>query len=697
MGDADAKVTGAIQGIAAESGKATGSAMKGNGMGDEGGLTELYKVNQIWFRLPPSLSLVAKRTQIVNQFQKTSYNLSDQLTCIFNSGEYYASMSTGWFVFEVGWNTPASYAGVQALISQGNLATLIEEVVFMSASGTEVCREQNKGLKEAFTFRYCHNQEYINTYGQVQGAPMGSYSRIYDGVAPTFDYGFQPGVPVVAAGAAGTYLLPIAGTINTTDARVFNYGAPATALDVGAVTFPRSGTRAMEFYGYGLHNINTYDVKDATGATKNLGYATFLIPMNQILGLFNPYLAALTPAGLLAGGRLDIRLKNTQESIQFVSWAQTAASADAGTVAAVQHNPNLNQLITDYNKFTVNKVYCLLDAYQMQDSVLRRLNQIAAGQDGLSIMFDTYDYASAMFSGAGQVEAQVNQARSRIIRSFCIIRDTANIMNPYINSFSAEAAINRVAGLIGPGQTQIALVTPATTAGSLTPIGGVGGIQELLSIGTTAGAQVGNTSPSKPAAITIIPYLPADPSGSGSYNINFGAPIVSSYQAQLGSLFFPQQPLTTPQEQYANALYLWGVSMADKDKNCSVSYQDFLGGLGYGLYGLSTMGNLSTNGTPVNPYDYNPTNTATAPANNLGSVGYGKWVAPYGMAIYGMLAEKNQTLQLSGLPISNARLLRHRITFAIGPQSGTSRTIAVITYYTRVAKIFLGGRVVVRE
>jgi hypothetical protein len=171
------------------------------------------------------------------------------------------------------------------------------------------------------------------------------------------------------------------------------------------------------------------------------------------------------------------------------------------------------------------------------------------------------------------------------------------------------------------------------------------------------------------------PPLPADPYSSlvSPQQSTWGTPTVTSFQSVLGSLFFPQQPHTTPKEYFWNALYIMGKSIPDKDMTASVTYEDFIGGMGAGVY---------TEGVPNDP--------------TIGS-SYGAWLAPYGLAIYGMLAEKSQALQLSGLPISNARLLRHKFNFAFPTASGAERTISCFTEFTRLAKVYLGGRVVVRE
>lgn len=614
MSEADSKLGAAISGVSVESGKGVGSALKSAG-GDEkdGSMTELYKVNQCWYRVPPSLSLVSKRTLLRNQFQRTTYTspATDTMVCIFNTGEFYIAPKTSYMVIQLGYKS-SSYANIAALISQGNIMTLFEEPVLMSASGTEINREQNKGLQSAYTYRYTHNQHYLDTIGQMQGGATGKYSTLYEQQVPyvtdTFGVGATAGAP--GTGAAGTG------------------GVLPTSVGVGAAS-PHSGEAYLSTFGVGAQSVNVDRF-----ATAYPNYPTFIVPLDQVLGCFAPYMNTLFPASALAGARLELRMKNPIEALQVL-----------GPVGNVATTSSVSTLVSALQSLTINNIYLVLDSFQLQDSVLKRLNQVSAGPDGLSVMFDTWDYTPTSTT-SGTVDAQVQQARTRIIRSFCVVRDQAAPNNPYINSLAAEPAVNRVSSLVGPAQTA---QVPYT--------GWQGGSS------VTAGSTIN---------------LPGDNGPSGQY----WQPTVTSYQAQLGSLFFPQQPITSAEENYYNALYVFGKSMVDKDENCSVTKEDFFGGSGYGLY---------NGGSPVDPTV--GTVVSSKPIPPL-------WVGPYGCAVYGFLAEKSQILQLSGLPIANSRLLRHKFQFAQSTpnyNSGQGRRIDVFTQFTRVMKVFLGGRIVVRE
>lgn len=646
--------------VSVESGKASGGGSGGASGSGEDGMNDLYKVNQVWYRMIPSLSLVSKRTLLVNQPQSTNYvGTNNPIIFNFNTGEFYTAMKTSYFYIQCGFNKQPTYAAIKALISQGNILSLFEEIIFTSASGTEVERQTNKGLHSAFTLRWCNDQIYLDTIGQLQGAPYGPYSKMHDGLTTT---------PTTQLGTT------LGGTIIQSAGTTFGYLGGSDF-----VTRPRVGPGAQFYDGTRAHNLNVYSTEvDVNGApvTNGVGYASkdlpeFCVPLNQLLGVFEPYMNCLFPAGLLSGGRLELRWKQTSESIHFVgNLPQLAGGATANAALGTMINE------ADQN-FTVKRCYIVFDAFQLQDNVLKRLNQTAAGPDGLSMLFDTYDHVLTNFAGNGSVECQVSQARSRVVRSWNVVRDNSAVRNPYINSFAAEAAVRRISGLIPSGyvnrnRAQFVGV-PNTSAVAIT-----GGLS--LAIGTTTD----NTGTiTNQAVLPYLQTLPDDIYGSANATVGgtHGKPMVNSYQAQLGALFFPQQPITNAKEHYQNALYLWGMGIPDSRVNCSVTLEDFFGGIGNGV-----------NGAPagIPPFSAAAIVDPTLPA--VAST----WVEPWGLAVYGALMEKSQALQLSGLPLSNARLLRHKFNFQFSSVSGT-RAISTFTQFTRVVKVFLGGRVVVRE
>lgn len=661
-------VQNGIVAASVESGKAMGSASKD---GKKDGEAELYKLNQVWYRMPPTLSLVSKRTITRCQFQQIGYNapLTPQIaSCIFNTGEFYLSGRTSYLVIQAGINKDSAtnaaliYPGVaantdaaakqkgaaRALLPPGGIMSIFEEVTFLSASGTEVDRQQNKGLQMTHVPRNKLAPAYFNTIGELEGFIGGSLQDNYDNKGWMGFAGQAANSSVIFSAhhypmrgeskrdystsvLSGIYNGTVIGA--ATSAAVETIWTGTNMTQVGA-----SATTGSVDISYDPTVNGTYNV--ASGNAR-----WFIIPLTDVLGMFNPYMNALIPASMLAGGRIDFRFKNMTEALIATGGGLTgivAAGAatvpiDAGPIAAA--NTFLNQL-------QILNMYFLLDSFQMNEGVLSRLNEAAATNEGLSVMFDTWDWAQTQAPNLS-FEAQVSQARSRISRSFCVIRDQLVRSHPFANSLASEAAVNR-------------------DTGALLQYNGPGGNLQL----------------------------------------------VNNYQAVLGSMYFPQQPLTNIEEQCMNSFYVFCRGYQNADEVNSMSLSDFMGGQGVNLfigaganaapcppYGLTSWvtGTDATQNTITSDTNAGVTTVFTNSTRAVSGLKILPWAINWGGATYGFLAERSQLLQLSGLPISNARLLRHKFNCNYNSVSGTGRTVDVFTEYTRVAKVFLGGRIVMRE
>lgn len=663
-------VQNGIVAASVESGKAMGSASKD---GKKDGEAELYKLNQVWYRMPPTLSLVSKRTITRCQFQQIGYNapLTPQIaSCIFNTGEFYLSGRTSYLVIQAGINKdtatnaaviyPTLAAGsaaaskrkgaARALLPPGGIMSIFEEVTFLSASGTEVDRQQNKGLQMTHVPRNKLAPAYFNTIGELEGFIGGSLQDNYDnkgwtgytgGIAAALDIFSAHHFPLRGESKRDYSTSVLSGiyngtTLQATNAATETVWTGTNMTQVGASTTTGSIDVSYDPTVQALFNPQAGNAR------------WFIVPLTDVLGMFNPYMNALIPASMLAGGRIDFRFKNMTEALIATGGGLTGITqvngatppTDAGPIAGA--NTFLNQL-------QILNIYFLLDSFQMNEGVLSRLNEAAATNEGLSVMFDTWDWAQTQAPNLS-FEAQVSQARSRISRSFCVIRDQLVRSHPFANSLASEAAVNRMNG-------------------SLNQYGGGGGYIQL----------------------------------------------VNNYQAVLGSMYFPQQPLTNIEEQCMNSFYVFCRGYQNQDEVNSMSLSDFMGGTGTNIYlgqgaaavpcppcgltawvtGDDTTQNTITSDSLAAATPLTPVFTFSTRA--VSGLKVLPWAINWGGATYGFLAERSQLLQLSGLPISNARLLRHKFNCNYNSISGTGRTVDVFTEYTRVAKVFLGGRIVMRE
>ena len=134
---------------------------------------------------------------------------------------------------------------------------------------------------------------------------------------------------------------------------------------IGLAT-PHSGEAFMGTNGLGAQSVNVDRF-----STNYPNYPTFIVPLDQVLGCFAPYMNTLFPASALAGARLELRMKNPIEALQVVGPVINAATS------------SVSPLIAALQSITVNNIFLVLDSFQLQDSVLKRLNQVPSGPDGL--------------------------------------------------------------------------------------------------------------------------------------------------------------------------------------------------------------------------------------------------------------------------------------------------------------------------
>lgn len=582
-GRAGEGVDTAIRQASVDSGRAMSSAAKGAG-GDTAS-NELYKLNQVFYRSIPSVSTVKTRNLQRQNFQLTGYQGLQQQTiqCIFNTGENFVNPRQSFLFLQLGIPlvTVATTKGddVHAFFGPGGAGSIIDEIWLQSASGTEICREQNKGLNLTHYLINNLQPDYYRRNGSQEGLCGPNLSDTFSGRGYCRNTG---GLGTFFEGSAAIQNKSGVYASGGTSAVV---GGPLNVITPSVIT--EQGAVDITFFPNG-------------GTGRSAGAAPwFAIPLNHLLGCFDPYMNVLIPGIALAGATLTIRIKNLAEPLIITG---SGIEVNGGATPALQ---------TTYARAIANtaeiyQIYMMMDCYQMNDAIVKKINQISASPNGLTMMFDTWDWSSTSTTNTA-VEAQVSQARSRISMSYCVVRDATAATNPFIPSLLSEGASSR---LVGPGTVDQDVMTTATP------------------------------------------------------------PIVDTYQAILGNLYFPQQPIQNLQEAYINHLYMFGKNFRDERDLSTVSFQDFCGARGQ---------------------FYIAAGVPQPPSTNVG------WCFPYGAALYGLTAERSELLQLTGLTLSNARLLRHRFNFSGAAIGGAGRQIDVFTNFTRQMKIYLGGRIIMKE
>jgi hypothetical protein len=181
----------------------------------------------------------------------------------------------------------------------------------------------------------------------------------------------------------------------------------------------------------------------------------------------------------------------------------------------------------------------------------------------------------------------------------------------------------------------------------------------------------------------------------------------SRLQWQLGSLYFPQQPLQAAEdagtgtaaidlsqarnysilaEAYKHTLISFGAYKTGGDSHCAaVPFKNFEAFLktNSGADGNDTVTNL--------PAFRGPTDDAVIRGQGGLLGNYGDWgTFVNGMTVFGQTLERTDLFNMSGVPINNARVLSFRTTYT-NTNAPQARTLTVFLKYVRLARCFLNN------
>jgi len=166
------------------------------------------------------------------------------------------------------------------------------------------------------------------------------------------------------------------------------------------------------------------------------------------------------------------------------------------------------------------------------------------------------------------------------------------------------------------------------------------------------------------------------------------------WQWQLGSLYFPQQPLVASTDGGTGSTQDWTVL-----NNTAESYKQAL--IAFGTYkqgGQRSAVHYRNTGSHLEAEPEQQMITGTS--NTYNQVAYanrgiaasfaGEW-GTYcnGMSVLGCQLERSDLFNLSGVPINNSRVLSLRVEYDAA--SASKRTLTVFLKYVRLARLFLNN------
>lgn len=439
--------------------------------------------------------------------------------------------------------------------------------------------------------------------------------------------------------------------------------------------------------GFGRGCLGPQDRTQGVGGTREYfgGTTVFAIPLYLLTDFFG--YGRLLPSMIMSGLRIEIEWE--KPSVAFVS---AAARADGnvtleqlaeGIAAASDHNASKTaaasvgstkakdprygdtrmtvanaaagtpqsissaKTITSYN---IKSPVMVLKSVQLTDATQRALNELSA-TNGLEIVYTDYERTETSFgtsSGTGNYHVEVRKACSRALQAFARVRVSGSTqLGAFYESKLNDAYWKNLGG-------------PAITC-------------------TTAAAA--NYKQQHFDSFASEPLSQ-----------------VTSYQWQLGSLYFPQQPIkgtdaiAVAKQGYADALIALNKYGPHKSRP-HVPLANFDGPENtsrvHSKYHLAELGTHVTSGKvnldrdsgrEANAHQlYEPVVPSAEPGTFLS---YGQtWVVSL---------ERSTMFELAGVPINNSRVLALRME-SDSNMAQVSRTIDVYLKYVKLARVFLNN------
>jgi hypothetical protein len=230
-----------------------------------GKMEGLVKANSLDYRMPPSLSVITRRSMVKHFFDQPTYS-SDrtQATCVLSSGDGYVDGRNSYLSF-------ALTSSTEAYLDTGSACNIIATCRITTESGVEVERVEGVNLYRRFADAHMCSEDWHSNYGETMGyTPQWQESSVAaaNGAALTFDNG-----PIADVAAAGTDII------------VARKGVPKN------LALARNKTQ-------------------------------YCIPLSKLMGLFSS--TKLLPGlGLISGARIEIGIERPATALRWAAGVGT--------------------------------------------------------------------------------------------------------------------------------------------------------------------------------------------------------------------------------------------------------------------------------------------------------------------------------------------------------------------------------------
>jgi hypothetical protein len=403
--------------------------------------------------------------------------------------------------------------------------------------------------------------------------------------------------------------------------------------------YDRNWTQSVgQLIGYGNSHVSPF------GGEKT----TYCIPLYLLSDFFG--YGRLLPSMIMSGLRIEIEFETSARAFIHSATSEAAdvdarynhARATAAEDVQVTSTPNGDQS-ADLGPYTIHDITIVAKSVQLTDATQRALNELSA-TNGLEIVYTDFERTETQFSSSGKIHVEVRKACSRALQAYARIRltKTLDLGKNYEQTM---------------GDEQWAALTPGAVAPTNTVAGG---------------------------------YLERHFDSFASEPLSQ----VLSYQWQLGSLYFPQQPvkgedhMTVARAGYAQTLIALG-KFAPNRSRPDTAFAIVGDTIRDGIVSAAEQSVSGVHAAVLDKYKFDRAagsksrNQLYEPVVAQGEPGtfvsYGQtWV---------VALERSSLFELAGVPINNSRVLALRMEL----DKTVDRTVDVYLKYVKLARVFLNN------
>jgi len=371
-------------------------------------LGSLLEINNLDYRLAPSLSVATNRQLKSYRSARVSYVLGQQVNITASTGAAYVDPKNSYISFDAVLPADIAWDDV-SLPANGGWAQMFQSYVIMHSSGVEIDRmAASAGEYCQIKSFYEKDKHYRETTGSLWDHQDAATSPLERSTTTGLTNSSINGIKSVHLRSGADQVC----------------GKKLNALNTRLV-HPLNGAHELGHLGP-LHDTMSLASLGKRAKIGNNRRVHVVIPLCEIAPVFNTNL--LMPSFLIAGLRLEL---NTYPKEHFL----TLHNSENQTWPAPVAN-------TGKGLVQLENVYINLETFQLSDSITRKLSQISASS-GLEWPFTAVHTANQTITG-NEFSYQITRALSRANNIIVKVRREQAVKATFADSFTSLPMVDPI-------------------------------------------------------------------------------------------------------------------------------------------------------------------------------------------------------------------------------------------------------------